>query len=117
MIPEYCTVKLLRGAAVFNLSDGALCKVSSMQGIGPMPTVRLSEQGPLQHGVTDRGFRAQQRLIRLLLYFQVGNTSDYWDRREDLNAALEPTTGLAQLQFDLGNGDRRQIACSIRFIG
>ena len=113
MNPEHCTIQLVRGNSTFNLSDGTLCKCTSMQGIGPMATVRISEAGPLQHGVTDRGFRADKRMIRLMLQFTAGDATSYWDRREDLIALLEPTTSLSKLRFDLGNGNRRQIDCAI----
>lgn len=113
LIPEYCTIDLLRGSTVFSLSDGVLCKCTGIQGVGLLQSERMTEQGPLQHGVTDRGFRAKERLIRLMLFYQVATPTEYWDRRNSLNTALEPTTRLAQLRFDLGNGTRRQIWCSI----
>ena len=113
LIPEYCTIDLLRGSTVFSLSDGVLCKCTGIQGVGLLQSERMTEQGPLQHGVTDRGFRAQQRLIRLMLFFQVADPSAYWWRRNALNSALEPTTELAQLRFSLGNSTRRQISCSV----
>jgi len=113
-IPAYATVSLIRGSSVFNMSDNTYCRVTAMQGIGPMPVQRIVEQGPLQHGATDRGFRAQQRLIRLMLYFQAGDPTTYWGRREDLNEILEPTNALGQLRFDLGNGSRRQIDVALQ---
>jgi hypothetical protein len=113
-IPAYASIELIRGSSTFSLTDGTYCVCESMQGIGPMPIRRVLEQGPLQHGATDRGFRADRRLIRLMLRFQVGNTSDYWNRRKQINALLEPTVGLSQLRFDLGNGDRRQVDVSMQ---
>lgn len=113
-IPAYFTVALVRGSDTFNLSNNTYCRVTSADGIERMPTVRISEVGPLQHGATDRGFRGQKRLIRLMAYFQMSNSTSYWNRREALNELLEPTTALSQLRFDLGNGKRRQIECSIQ---
>ena len=113
MIPAHASIQLLRGNSTFSLTDGAYCVCESMQGIGPIQTRRILEQGPLQHGSTDRGFRAEVRMIRLMLRFQVGNTTNYWDRRKEIAALLEPTSGLARLRFDLGNGDRRQIDAAV----
>jgi len=111
-IPVRARISLIRGSSTWSLTDGTYCRCFGIQNAGAMAVGRLTDRGPLQHGHTDRGFRAQSRRLRLLLYFSMGDEDDFWDRRETLIEMLEPTNTQAQLRFLLGTTPkRRQIDC------
>ncbi len=111
--PTRARVFLIRGNDSFSLSDGSYCTCAGIQGAGPMRVDRLTERGPLQHGETDRGFRARKRILRLLLRFTRATDDDYWDNRETLGEMFEPTVDAVQLRFILGSSTqkKRQIDC------
>lgn len=78
-------------------------------GTGMAPSRRLLERGPLQDGVTDRGFRLDPRDLSLVLGIQATTMADLWDARDALHRLLKPRSALLSLRYDLENGQARQI--------
>jgi hypothetical protein len=80
------------------------------------PIRRLSEQGPVQHGDTDLGFRLDARLFALTLRTAQNQTiAQLYDNRKQIINIFKPLSGLpVQLRYILPNGDIRQIDCNIR---
>lgn len=60
-------------------------------GFGMAPSERITEKGPMQHGVTDLGFRLQPRIITLVFAIQKPRGNDYWDGRDEVLRWFKPS--------------------------
>ena len=105
---------IVSGAA-YSISDGTYCRHLGHEGVGMMPSHRLTQRGPMQHGVTDLGFRGDPRTVQLALLLEGTSMSDYWTRRTTLLNLFKPTDDPLGLRFTLDNGDVRQLDC--QYIG
>lgn len=107
------------GGTTYNLSDGSLSWIVSDDGLGMSPSHRILERGPLQDGVSDLGFRLDQRLISLVLGTQATNLAGLYNNRESLLEIFNPYFGgqtstssnPMQLRWVLDNGKTYQIDC------
>lgn len=61
------TLSAIVNGTTYSLSDGTYCYWLDHDGFGMAPMHRLSDRGPLQHGDTDRGYRLDPRIVRLVL--------------------------------------------------
>jgi len=101
---------IVNGVA-YSLDDGTYCQHLGHDGVGMMPSHRLTQRGPMQHGVTDLGFRGDPRTVPLALLLEGTSMSDYWTRRAALLNLFKPTDDPLGLRFTLENGDVRQLDC------
>lgn len=102
---------IIVGGITYSLSDGTYCQHLGHDGVGMMPSHRLRQRGPMQHGETDLGFRGDPRLIQLALLIEGTSMSNYWTRRRALMNLFKPTDDALKLRFTLDNGDVRQLDC------
>jgi hypothetical protein len=101
---------VVRGNEIFSLNGGSLVYRVETTGIG-LPTIRrLRQAGPFQLGVTNRGFRLDERAILLTLFFQAASLGDADARRDILAEIFKPleSTPLS-LRFTRDDGSVRQI--------
>lgn len=106
------TLLAIVGSNSYNLTDGSISWRILDDGLAMAPTRRLEERGPLQHGVTDLGFRLDPRIIHLTLKTQGTTLADLYNRRKALINIFKPLTNTpVQLRYGLDNGDIRQIDC------
>lgn len=80
-------------------------------GLGMVQLRRLSERGPQQHGVTDRGFRLAPRTISQVYEIIANDNISLQDAREYLLTIFQPRDTALSLRYDLDNGNARQIDC------
>lgn len=87
----------------------------SEEGFGMPPINYISQQAPLQHGVTIYDYRLQQRIIQLVMRANGCNRDEYWSIRAQLLDAIRPNRQFTGL-FELGtlrkifrDGDKRDI--------
>lgn len=102
---------IITNGVVYSLSDGTYCQHLGHDGVGMMPSHRLRQRGPMQHGATDLGFRGDPRTVSLALLIEGTSLSDYWTRRSALLNLFKPTVDPLSLRFTLDNGDVRQLDC------
>lgn len=99
----------------YELDDGSLCWFQGHDGIGAAPVRRMTEQGPFQHGVTDKGFRLEPRMVRLALVIPGEDVVDWWQRRDQILRLFPPDkTGILRVTYDPGDGSgevQRQVDC------
>lgn len=70
----------------YDLSDNQNYVLTGIDGIGPASVMRISEQGPMQHGVSDLGYRLRPRRMALALLARGGDTAAWFARREELSS-------------------------------
>jgi len=100
------TLRVIRGGTSYLMTDYA--RLYQVMGAGLAPLHRIQQRGPLQHGITDRGFRLDARNLRLLFYFTRKDEA-FFNNREMLTRIFAPSDNPLTLRFDLANGERRQI--------
>ena len=102
-------------ATTYNLTDGSVAWRIQDENLAMAPIRRLTEQGPLQHGVTDLGFRLDERKFMLTLKTAINLTlAQLYDNRKQLINIFKPLSSIPiQLQYTLANGDVRQIDCYV----
>lgn len=104
------TLELIRGSTTLDISDEINYQHEQNDGFGMPPLHRITERGPLQDGVTDRGYRLDPRPIALVIPMLTDTWSDHYDRREALLDVLNPGYDeIIQLRFTLPDGSQRQI--------
>lgn len=80
-----------------------------MSGLG-MPTyTRFGESSPLQEGITDTGYRLQERLISIILGFTEKDLAGYYQKREELLSIWRPDITPGVLRITLPTGKVREI--------
>jgi hypothetical protein len=108
-------VPILVGGAIqpwiTDASGAALSEIwiEADDGVGMAPLHRLSERGPQQHGVTDRGFRLDPRTISLVFGLYAQTLSDLYAAEDQLLTWLVPTDSAMSLLYARDNGTNRQI--------
>lgn len=104
------TYELIRGNEIFNLTDGSLAYRISAAGVGLSNVRRLKERAPFQHGVSDLGFRLDERLITLMLFQRAATLAELDAKRDQLMEALKPVEDrLFSLRVTRDDGAIRQI--------
>lgn len=103
------TVSTIINGVTYSLDDGTYCYFVDHDGLGMLPIHRLSSRGPMQHGDTDRGYRADPRVFRLVLYIDADNQLDWFTKRETLMSIFSPDR-LISIRFVVGTYTR-QIDC------
>lgn len=77
-------------------------------GFGVPAFHRIEERGPLQHGVTDRGYRLDARTINLILGIKGSDLTDFWYKRSEIIELFKPINTAGKLRWEYG-GVVRQI--------
>lgn len=78
-------------------------------GFGMPPVRRLSERGPLQHGVTDIGYRLDPRLLQVGFVVQATTEAALENKRDILLDLFRPTETPVTLRLYRANGQLRHI--------
>ncbi len=109
MAPDY-KAEWIQNQTTLKLNDPDLgMYLLGMSGLG-MPTyTRFSESSPLQEGITDTGYRLQERLISIILGFNEKDLAGYYQRREDLLRLWRPDMTPGILRITLPTGKVREI--------
>jgi len=81
------TWSAIKGAATYSLDDGNPFYFEGATGVGVPPSRRLFQQGPMQHGHTDKGFRYDPGYLFIALWFD-GASLALADTARDLAAAI-----------------------------
>ncbi len=98
-------LEILRGSDALDISDLANYVVEEAEGFGFPPVNRIHEQGPLQHGETDLGYRLQKRVIQCVLMLRATDWAAHFARRQELLDYLNPASDLPViLRFTLPDG-------------
>lgn len=105
------TYEVYRGNEYWPLSGGSLCYRVSTTNLGLPPVRRLRQRGPFQQGVSDRGFRLDERTLLLELFFQATSLADADTRRDTLAEIFKPTAIPLRLRVTRDDGQQRQIDC------
>jgi hypothetical protein len=85
------------------LDDGSITLFHGHDGMGLAPIRRLEERGPLQHGVTDRGYRYDSRTIILTLGIKGKDLEDFYEKREQLVKLFSARNKPGKLRVVIGN--------------
>ncbi len=102
-------LSLIRNGVTYSLDDGTYCYWLGDDGTGMAPMHRLSERGPLQHGDTDRGYRLDPRVLRLILLVAGTSRDNMYAKRQTLEDLFSPDINISLL-WALSGGER-QIDC------
>lgn len=73
------------------------------EGFGMPAFHRLEERGPLQHGVTDRGYRLDARTINLVLGVRGDDLYDFYTKRRNILELFRPSDTIGTLRFEQGD--------------
>ena len=87
-------IYLIKDNIEYSLDDGSIAYFLGDQGWGMMPLHRLSEHGPQQDGDTDRGYRAEARIGKLLFEIVAPTRFDLFAKREYLQTLFSPKASL-----------------------
>lgn len=86
------THQFILGGIGFSPSGGNIYDaiLEGYNGFGMPPVKRISERGPLQHGITDLGFRLHERIIQLVFVVFGSDDSELWQNRSALVNLFKP---------------------------
>ncbi len=76
--------------ATFEIDSSGDVNFQNFSDFGMPPVRRLTEQGPFQDGVTDIGFRVDERMIALGFFLIANNSRNLWTRRNNLLGFFKP---------------------------
>ena len=93
------TLSAIVNNVTYSLDDGTYCYWTGDDGLGMAPMHRLSERGPLQHGITDRGYRLDPRMIRLILDISAGTQAVWESKRTSLLNIFKPSDTAMALEL------------------
>lgn len=94
------------------LNDGNPFRFKSVEGMGPVEVVRLGKRSPLQHGVTDLGFRLRPRVLQFVFTFNATTDAILDARRQTFMGIFRPTTGFPiTLRVTRDDGTVRTLEC------
>lgn len=98
----------IRGTRYYDLTDG-LAYLAGIDGMGLPGVNRINEHGPLQHGVSDIGFRLTPRNLTLALV--IPEHCLYYTRqiRQAFLEAFKPSDAPIGLRFEFPDGSNRQL--------
>lgn len=95
----------LYGTHIYQLSDSQPFDVVEIDGIDVAANTPITEEGPLQHGKTDKGMYLQPRVVQMLL--QAVNRLPPYDNesnRQLFNRMFAPSRHLGKLRLTYDNG-------------
>ena len=105
-------LSVISAGTEYPLSDNRDYVLTGLDGIAGAPVERITEQGPMQHGVSDRGYRLRPRKLVLALSVRCGDAADWFARRHELLRMFRP--GREPVRLRLTSGPVvRQIDCHI----
>ena len=106
-------LEIIRDNVSLDISDETNYIHESNDGFGATPLHRLEERGPLQHGITDRGYRLDPRIIQLVIGINATSWSDFYAKRDALLDHIGPVNDAPlKLRFTLPDEvTQRQIDC------
>lgn len=106
-------LEIVRDNVALDISDAINYVHEAHDGFGASPLHRITERGPLQHGVTDRGYRLDPRTIQLVIGLLATNWDTFYARRDALLDQIGPVNDAAlKLRFTYPDGvTQRQIDC------
>ena len=94
----------------YSLDDRTNFYMMNHEGLLSIPLHRLSERGPLQHGVTDRGYRLDPRTVILSMGINGTDSSDFYTKRSTLASIFKPSNTAGYLRYVNGT-TTRQLDC------
>lgn len=103
-------LSVISAGTEYSLSDNRDYVLTGLDGIAGAPVERITEQGPMQHGVSDRGYRLQPRKIALALLAKGGDDTAWFTRRNTLQQIFRSTDEPVKLRITNG-AMVRQIDC------
>lgn len=89
----------VRNGVITDLTYGSLTYWDKRTGTGNPNSRRITEQGPQQHGVSDLGFRLEQRMIGLRLTFSGADDTAVERKQEKLYELFHPSDEPYSLRF------------------
>ncbi len=95
------------GGTIYSLDDKTNFYVRGHTGTGMMPVSRLEERGPLQIGVTDRGYILSERTIVLSMGIRGADLDDLYSKRTTLLNILKPRNTAGKLRWTQGSTVRQ----------
>lgn len=90
------------------ITGAELAWVEGESGLGMAPVLRERQQGPQQHGVSNRGFRLGARMFTLIFGMRGATLAELSDKRAQLVALLAPSNTPVTCRWELDNGAVRQ---------
>ena len=100
------TITISRGAHTVDLTDLSARGVVEFDGFGMPPVRRLTQQGPMQNGSTDVGYRLDSRQIRIAVMMSAVGDQAIIDARAALMGILRPSDSALTLQWSYGSAVR-----------
>ena len=94
-------LNVIRSGTTYPLDDGTYSLFLGDDGWGMAPTNRINSRGPLQHGVTDLGFRLAPRVATLFLFIQGFSRQDLYDKRDALLRLFSADNSPVQILWSL----------------
>ena len=101
------TITISRGASVVDLTDLSARGVVEFDGFGMPPVRRLTQQGPMQNGDTDVGYRLDARTIRMSVIMSGVDDTALMNARATLMGILRPSNSALNLRWQYGTVDRK----------
>lgn len=92
-----------------NAGTGLLkgCFMVGHDGMGQPPMHVLSERGPLQNGITYRGYRLDERVIMVNIVMQGTTVLDYYQKRQLLETIFRPSNTLRKFRWEQDSLERQ----------
>ncbi len=104
-------IEAIVAGVAYDLSNIAEFIFQEESDFGMADVRRLTEAGPMQHGVTDVGFRLESRKFRLKLATNSDDAETLDARRDKLLAIFKPRNTAMAIRKTRANGALRQIDC------
>lgn len=109
-------VSVINDGTEYLLSDNDDYAVVSIAGLGHAEVARIAERGPMQHGITDRGYRLahrEGRIIQMVLEAKGGDRLAWLDRRQEISRIFRASGQPLRLRLTMVDWVR-QIDCYLR---
>ena len=106
-------VEVVTGGVAYDLGDNVNLRFLKQGGWGLAPLHRLTQQGPMQHGATDIGFRLDPRKLLVNLVALATQKQDTWPRRDLLLNIFKPGDTPLTLRVTRDDLTQRQIDCFV----
>ena len=97
------SISWIVGGTQYSLDDFTYAKLLNHDGFGLPPIRRLEESGPNQHGVTDRGFRYDAKVIVLTLGVAGNTLEEFYQKRNQLANIFKARNTPGRLRFQTGS--------------
>lgn len=107
------TLDVIVGGQLTTLGGGTPFWRVSLNGVGMPEIKRIEDQGPLQHGATDVGFRLAPRMLQLVLMYAEATLAAAVAARDAFYALFTPSMEVISLRLTRDDGSVRQIDCHV----